>query len=251
MHIRQTPGAKIMASKGLQTAALTSILASVGSLEKNNINASDICSYNRCWESWSINRKRLQYVPAQLHHRVHERWRSFNGFQLLSLPFEIREMVARRVIGPIAEAYRRNPCGERFDFCYPSRLEYARQWSRKSETCSLALRNKQFYSEVMITFFRYTTLFFRHEDQFLWFSVSLAEPAVISPLSRINVRYIVFDLGPKHLLTLFHIAGDVRVGDSMQPSYNGLSARFQMCFNDLHLRRVVIKFPRVSRCWQD
>lgn len=98
IHIWQPPGAKIMASKGLQTAALTVILASFGSLKKRNIKPSDICKHYRCWKSRLISKKWLESVPSQLHRIVHERWWSFNGSSFLKLPLELREMIVRMVI---------------------------------------------------------------------------------------------------------------------------------------------------------
>lgn len=63
IHIWQTPRTNVMARKGLQTAALIAVLASFGSLKRDNIEARDICKHYRCWKSPSISKKWSQCVP--------------------------------------------------------------------------------------------------------------------------------------------------------------------------------------------
>lgn len=245
MHIWQTPGAKIMASKGLQTAPLTGILASFGNLKKTNIRACDICKHYRCWKSRSISKQWLECVPTRLHRTVHERWWSFNGFPFLRLPFELREMVTRVVIGPYAEPWKRD-----FRTAYPRRPSYATQQSRKSNM-SLAGVNKQLYSEVMTTFSLYTTLLLWNGEQMGRFFDRVSVGIMESSSFCKNVRHIELDLGPTQLRQLFHVPRDVRAGDSAKSCYDRLGTRFQMWVNKRHLRRFLINFPHVSHCWRD
>ncbi|CAD6589640.1 MAG: hypothetical protein ASARMPREDX12_003911 [Alectoria sarmentosa] len=225
IHIWRTPGAKIMASKGLQTAALTVILASFGSLKMRNIKASDICKHYRCWKSRLICKKWLESVPTQLHRTVHERWWSFNGFFFLKLPLELREMIVRMII--------------------PRRLTYRNKRSSVLRM-RLASVNKQLYNEVMTTFSLYATILFQY--RFLY-----CPPAKIltSPLYWKHVRRIELDLGPTQLSHLFDVPRDLRVGDSAQSCLNGIGTQFQIWVNECRLQRALIRFPNVRHGWRD
>lgn len=245
VHIWQTPGAKIMASRGLQTAELNVVLASFGRLEMNNIKASDICKHYGCWKSRLISKKWLDCVPAQLHRTVHERWWSFNGFPFLRLPFELREMIVRMVIGPSAKPWR----GVFSNFRGPG---YANQRSSRSNI-SLASVNKQLYSEVMTTFSLYTTLKIEHGGQLDELFNRCSTTLLKSQPSCKNVRSIELDLEANQLWLLFDMPRDIRVGDSVRLSENNgrITAAFQTWVNECHLRKALINLPHVSHRWGD
>ncbi|CAF9940893.1 hypothetical protein IMSHALPRED_002212 [Imshaugia aleurites] len=249
IHIWQTPGAKIMSSQGLRTAALTSILASFGNLKKDNMNACDICKHYRCWKSRSITKKWLQHVPTRLHHTVHERWWAFNGFSFLSLPFELREMVLRINIGPLVEPWRQVISNS------GRRLNAPRPRSSKPDL-SLASVNKQLYSEVMTTLHLHTTFYFCHKLRFEWFFQQTENPPsyqhAIVPASRSLVRKVELDLGPLQLCELLDIPKDARVGDSRRQRYTSVLGKgFVFYTKTLPLQRVRINLPAASYYWKE
>lgn len=232
-----------MASRGLQTAALTVILASFGSLKKNNIEACDICKHYGCWKSRLISKEWLGCVPTRLHRTVHERWWSFNVFHFLGLPFELREMVVKMVIGPFAEPWR----GAFGGFRSPG---YADQGSSKS-SMSLASVNKQLYSEVMTTFSLYTILKLWHGSQMHKFFRCCSIKTLKSQPSCKNLRSIELDLDAGQLCLLLGIPRDLRVGNSVRFSDVSITAAFQTWVNECRLRRALINLPHVSHRWKE
>ena len=243
VHIWQTPGAKVMASKGLQTAALTTILASFGSLRNDTLKPCDICKHYRCWKSRSISKKWLQYVPTQLHQTIRERWWAFNGFPFLSLPFELREMILILNIGSLVEPLRRlnmNPL---------RRLKAVRPHF-SNPNLSLASVSKQLHGEVMMALCLKTTFYFCDPASFLGF-YSFATPGIAVP-SLEGVRCMEFDFSLVHLCGVFDIPRDARVGHSAQGAgTTAVGDLFRACITKLHLRRVHVKFPPASYNWAE
>lgn len=239
LHIWQTPGAKVMASKGLQTAALTTILASFGSLRNSTLKACDICKHYQCWKSRSISKKWLKSVPTQLHQTVQERWWDFNGFPFLSLPFELREMILRLNNGSLVEPWRRlnsNPL---------RRLKAVRP-PFSNPNLSLACVSKQLHGEVMMALFLNTSFYFCDPASFLRFYTFATLHA------SQGVRCMELDFSPVHLCEVFDIPRDAMVGHSAQKALTtAVGNLFRACVTKLHLRRVHVKFPPASYNWAE
>lgn len=228
-----------MASKGVQTAALTTILASFGSLRNDTLKACDICKHYGCWKSRSISKKWLRYVPTQLYQTIQERWWAFNGFPFLSLPFELREMIIILNIGSLVEPWRR------LNTNLLRRLKAVRPHF-SNPNFSLALVSKQLHGEVMMALYLNTSFYFCDPasfQRFYSFAIlhTLGTTAAI-PLE--GVRCMEFDFSTVHLCEVFDVPRDARVGHSAQGAgTTAVGDLFRACITKLHLRRVHVKFP--------
>ena len=149
-----TPG-KIMVRRGQKSEPLTQLLKTLG-VVKGEAKTSDLCTHFRCWRSLNTGGDWLKEFPMHLRLSVYQRWWSFNGFNFLQLPPELREIILTSALGPRADPFaRRRPSD-----WYPG---------ARSPDMRLSRVNKQVNREVVATLLAHTRFYFHTIEQFLDF----------------------------------------------------------------------------------
>ena len=189
-----TPG-KIMVRRGQKCEPLTQLLKTLG-VAKGEAKTSDLCTHFRCWRSLNTCGEWLEEFPKHLRSSVYQRWWSFNGFNFLQLPPELREIILTFALGPRAVPFAwRQP-----SYLYPV---------ARSPDMRLSRVNKQVNREVIATLLAHTKFSFYTTEQFLdFFKDTDLSRAFFRPIK--GFRLLELDLSPFALLYLFGVTFNLR-----------------------------------------
>ena len=185
-----TPG-RVMVRRGLKSEPLTHLLKTLG-VARGEAKLSDLCKHFRCWRSLNTREGWLNEYPKQLREAVYERWWSFNGFRLLDLPPELRELILTFAMGSIA-------------------VPFARLWpaigspQTATPNMRLSLVNKQVNREVVAALSAHTVFYFHSIQQLLrvFPHTDGTSRFIFRPFK--GLRSVELDLSPSHLLRLFGV----------------------------------------------
>ena len=226
INLWMTPGRKVMVRQGPLSISFDRFISSwPGSEERPE----GPCKHYHVWKSVKITDRWLETVPKYLHQQIYSRWWAMNGFPFLDLPFELREMVLRFIIGHRAEPYIR-------------RYHY-RMGGRLTPNMSIARVNKQLHHEVMQALIAHTKFVFEKSCRLLKF---------FQRSERIlrTVRYLILDMMMTELLPVFgvimtHSSRPRIYRYRLQPST--LSSSFRsICADSRSLRHLRVNFPSVT-----
>ena len=148
------PGRKIMLRYGIQSITLERFLKVwTGTSQEMQ----GLCAHHHFWDSMDIKCQWLKEVPNQLRPAAHHRWWHSNGFPFLDVPLELREIIIKFAIGPVAIPYEKY-------------IRLLRRSSLNRRILWLALVNRQFHQEVMQVLLKQTPFQFTNYINFHRFS---------------------------------------------------------------------------------
>ena len=185
------------------------------------------CKHYAFWKSVMVDEQWLKTIPKDLHQQLQERWWAVNGFRFLDLPFELREMILKFAMGPIAKPFVQTES--------PHNRLSGRPDMR------LALVSKQLREELMPVLTAHTTFCFRNIDVLLDFHHQFQSTFK-------KIRSIELNLNQHKLLLLFGVCmkfGHGACQYSLPPSAS--SASFSSICADLPLlRRMRVDIPHIA-----
>lgn len=220
IHVWATPGGKIMVHSGIRSMTLNELLKTF------EVKAwRGPFKHYEFWKSVQITGEFLTHLetPGHLYEPLMQRWWAVNGFRILELPAELREIILRLAIGHLTEPYA-------------SVYRPKNRLPLRQICTNLVLVNKQIRKEAMPILLSQVTFLFRHHGQLLRFFDQIPHQDLFA-LQSLELRF--------NHETLLDFFGAQVFRNSPKPGFSSSDYYFKETHftNRLRLRHIRIYFP--------